>query len=457
MTVKLQDKLVLQRKSSWLGTKPAEQKLIMRFSDEYKTFLNSSKTERLMAANILSDLKKKGFKPLDSFKRIKKGDRFFKDIKGKAIIAGVVGKDKDAFQIVGAHMDSPRLDLKPNPLYEDSEIALMHTHYYGGVKKYQWVNVPLALTGIVFTKSGKKVDISVGLAKDDPVFIIPDLEPHLARKQMEKDAKTVIEGEDLNVLAGTIPYEGKDLKDAVKHLNDKYGMIEEDFNTAELELVPVHPPKDIGFDRSLIGAYGQDDKVCSYAAYRALLDVKDPKFTAIALLVDKEEIGSMGDTGAQSFMLINFAEEYIKLTGSKGSAHQILERSRAVSADVTAALNPTFKDVQDPHNAVLLGKGIAIEKYGGAGGKYSSNDASAEYMSYIRQLAQKNNIPWQTGELGKVDQGGGGTIAMFLSRYGMDCVDAGPCALGLHSPMEVTSKADIYAAFRFYRAFFADG
>ena len=313
--------------------------------------------------------------------------------------------------------------------------------------------------GIAHTKAGKKVIINLGERENEPKFIIPDLLPHLAKTQLEKKGEKIVEGEELNILVGNQPLNDKKIKEQVKftilqHLHRKYGLVEEDFAAAELELVPLTNPLDIGFDRSMIGAYGQDDKVCVYSSLMALTQTKTPKQTAVAFFVDKEEIGSTGDTGAASFILQNFAYDYVCTCGLKLDVSRLFENSQAISADVTAGMNPNYKDVHDPHNASHLGRGVSIEKYGGSWGKYGTHDTRAEYMNDIRQLLDKNKIPWQTGELGKVDLGGGGTIAMFLSRYGMDCVDAGPCLLGMHSPCEVTSKIDFYCAYLLYRAFF---
>ncbi len=452
----MEEDLLQKKKNAWLLEKNKD---VFAFAEEYKAFLQESKTERKASESILLILKKKGFKDITSVKSAKTGDKIYKVIKAKTIIAFVVGKKKEELRIVGSHLDSPRLDLKPSPLTEDSNLALLKTHYYGGIKKYHWVNHPMALHGVVYTKKGKKVTISIGDNDGDPQFIIPDLLPHLAYKQMEKDSKSVVEGEELNILVGNIPVDDDNVKQQIKlHmmqvLNEKYGMEEEDFNYAELELVPAGKPVDIGLDRSLIGSYGHDDKVCAYTSLRALLDAKNPEHTTVGFFVDKEEIGSMGNTGAESLVLNNFAQDYVDKTNISIPPGRLLENSKAISADVTAGVNPNYKDVHDLQNASFIGKGVSVEKYGGARGKYSSNDTHAEYMHFIRELLEKGKISWQTGELGKVDLGGGGTIAMFMARYGMDVVDVGPCVLGMHSPCEVISKVDVYAAFRFYTEFY---
>ena len=454
----LQKKIFLKKESSWLELNKNQ---VFKFADGYKKFMAKSKTERLCAENVISILKKNGFKDMSSVKKAKAGDKIYKLFKNKAVFATVIGKNNQKWQLIGSHLDSPRLDLKPLPVYEDSGLGLIKTHYYGGIKKYHWVNTPLSMHGIVFTKTGKRVTISIGDKESEPKFIIPDLLPHLAKNQMERKAPKIVEGEELNILVGHLPVKDEKIKEQVKftvlkYLNDKYGLIEEDFATAELELVPASNPVDIGFDSGLIAAYGQDDKVCVYTSLLALLEIKNPKNTTVAFFADKEEIGSMGDTGAASFILKNFADQYVELVGMNGPVCNLFENSNAVSADVTAGMNPNYKDVHDPSNASFLGRGVSIEKYGGGGGKYSTHDASAEYMQYIRNILDKNKISWQTGELGKIDLGGGGTIAMFISRYGMNCLDVGPCILGMHSPYEVVSKADIYSAYLFYKAFFSN-
>lgn len=457
----LEEKLFYKKESAWTDFEDAEHKKIFSFSEHYKKFIGESRTERLCISNIISILEKNGFKNIDHVKSVKKGDKVYRPYKGKSLIAFVAGETLDTFRLIGSHADSPRLDLKPNPLYQNSELALLESHYYGGIKKFHWVNTPLEMHGVIFTKSGKEIVLNIGSNDNDPKFIIPDLLPHLAKEQMKKDGTKVIEGEDLNILFGHIPVRDKDVKEKIKfsvlkYLHDTYGLIEEDFICAELEFVPSQKPVDIGLDRGLVGAYGQDDRVCVYTSLMALVDTTKPLHTAVAYFSDKEETGSSGDTGAESFALMNFAQEYVRLTGIKKDPWKLLESSKAISADVTVAMDPTYASVNDPQNVSYLGKGVSIEKYGGGGGKYNTNDAHAEYMQHIRQLADKHKIPWQTGEMGKLDIGGGGTIAMFMSRYGMDCIDAGPCLLGMHSICEVASKADIYSAYLLYKAFFAE-
>ncbi len=454
-----EEKLVFKRENAWTVLGKDKEKKVMDFCEEYKDFMGVAKTERTASENIRKTLEKNGFRSIDEVKSAKPGDRLYKQVKSKTLIAFVVGKNMEEFRIIGSHLDSPRMDLKPFPVGEESGLGMMKTHYYGGIKKYQWVNHPLEMHGVVHTSSGKKVEINVGSRPEDPKFIIPDLLPHLAKKQMERDSKTVVEGEELNVLAGSIPVDDENIKNKVKlsllkELEDKYGVTEEDFCFAEIELVPSVQPVDIGFDRSLIGAYAHDDKVCAYTSLQALLESDKPNSTAIAFFADKEEIGSVGNTGAASLVLNNFAYDYADLTGVKSSPVSLLENAKAISADVTAGVNPNHKDVHDHTNASFIGGGVSVEKYGGSGGKYVSNDTHAEFMAFIRDIIKEHNVPWQTGELGKVDLGGGGTIAMFMSRYGMDCVDIGPCVLAMHSPCEIVSKADIYSAYMLYKGFF---
>lgn len=457
---KLQDKLFREKKSAWVPLERDKSK-IFKFAESYKKFLANSKTERTAVKTIVSELKKTGFKDIHNVKKLNPGDKIYLNHKGKSIIAAVIGKNHNSVRLLGSHLDSPRLDVKPHPVYEEKGLSLMKTHYYGGIKKYQWTNVDLALYGVIHTKKGKKIEFSVGEKEDEQRFIVSDLLPHLAKKQLEKPGYEIVEGEQLNVYLGNIPVDDKKVKEKIKlnildSLNKKYGITEEDFNFAELNFVPAEKPKDIGFDRSLIAGYGHDDKAGSYASLRAIVETKNPETTIVSYFSDKEEIGSTGDTGAYSFVLLDFAEMLTKKLSLKISASELLRISKAISADVGSGVNPSFSDVHEEKNAALLGNGVIIEKYTGAGGKYSANDASAEYMQEIREVLSKNNINWQIGELGKVDVGGGGTIALFLSRYGMDTIDIGPPVLGMHSPREVLSKVDLYETYRAYKAFFSN-
>ena len=458
---RLQDKLLYKRESGWLHLKKKEQQAVFAFGEEYKNFLAVGKTERLCVANLIGMLEAKGFRELGTVRSPRPGTGIYKNYKDKTLIAAVLGTEPTALRIVGSHVDSPRLDLKPTPLYEDAELALLQSHYYGGIKKYHWVNVPLALHGVAITRQGRRVAIHLGEGDDEPRFIIPDLLPHLAREQMKKDGGKLITGEQLNIICGHLPVQDKGIKEKIKfnvlkYLHEQYDLIEEDFAIAELELVPAGRPVDIGFDRGLIGAYGQDDRVCVFTSARALLETVKPQSTAVGFWVDKEEIGSSGDTGADSLILHHFVAEYCRLAGVALSPLKLLEEACSISADVTSAMDPTFKEVSDPQNTSYLGRGVSVEKYGGGGGKFGTQDTRTEYMAYMRDLLIRNKIVWQTGESGKIDVGGGGTIAKFMARYGMDCVDAGPCMLGMHSTCEVTSKFDLYSAYRLYKAFFND-
>ncbi|MFP4403165.1 MAG: aminopeptidase [Candidatus Woesearchaeota archaeon] len=456
----IEKNLFYKKESSWLNFSENELKEIFELATEYKLFLDKSKTERTCILHVVDYLKKNNFKDLNSYNLIKKGDKFYKIIKDKCVICGICGENLNNFRLIGSHVDSPRLDLKPMPLYEDSELGLLQSHYYGGIKKYHWVNVPLSLNGVIFTKNGQKITLNIGENENDPKFIIPDLLPHLAKEQLKKEASKVIEGEELNIIFGHIPIKDDEIKEKIKlnilkKLNEEYNLTEEDFVFAELEFVPAQKSFDVGLDRGLIGGYGHDDRSCVFSSLKAICDInEDLKNTAISLFVDKEEIGSIGDTGASSFILLNFADEYVKKANLDIKPITILKQTKSISADVTVALDPNFSSVNDPKNSSYVGRGISIEKYGGAGGKYHTNDAHAEYMQEIREILDKNNIQWQTGELGKIDVGGGGTIAMFMSRYGMDCIDAGLCVLGTHSPCEVISKADLYSSYQFYKKFF---
>ncbi|MFW5852707.1 MAG: aminopeptidase, partial [Nanoarchaeota archaeon] len=390
----VEEKIMIKRENAWKKIPENEHKDVFKFSEDYKSFMLKNKTERLASENIIAILKKEGFKDINDVSRAHSGEKFYKVIKSKTIIAFIVGKTDDDLRIVGSHLDSPRLDLKPLPISEDSGLALLKTHYYGGIKKYHWVNQVLELHGVVHTKDGKKINISIGAEDNDSKFIIPDLLPHLARKQMEKEPKNVVEGEELNILVGNIPVDDNKIKSqlklaAMKILNERYSIVEEDLCFAELELVPSVKPVDIGLDRSMIGAYGHDDKVCVYTSLRALLGIKNPEHTAVCLFADKEEIGSVGNTGAESLLLHNFAHDYSELLGGKINPAKLLENSKAISADVTAGVNPNYKDVHDLQNASYLGQGVSVEKYGGSGGKYFSNDTHAEYMNFIRQILDK--------------------------------------------------------------------
>ena len=415
------------------------------FSNDYKKFLYVSKTEREASDNILKIAKKAGKKVI-----INRGKCAAILTKGKKPV-------KDGVKIVISHIDSPRLDIKQNPLYEESSsnVALLETHYYGGIKKYQWVVIPLALHGVIFTKTGKKIDFTIGEKENDPVFSVPDLLPHLSHEvQDKKTIDKAITGESLDIIVGNEPIKG-DYSDKIKtaiieKLHKDYGMEEEDFVSAELEAVPCFKPKDLGFDRSMIVGYGQDDRACAYTALKAAIDTKKPNYSLITLFVDKEEIGSEGNTAAQ---VNTFLRSLIKELDPKVDVDSVMLKSKVISADVNAAVTPNYTEVFELKNASTLGHGVVMSKFTGHGGKYSANDATAEYVSEIRNMLNKEKIPWQTAELGKVDNGGGGTVAKYFSRLGMEVIDMGPAVMSMHSPYEVTSKVDIYSTYLSYKAF----
>jgi len=435
-----------KKKLAWEIFTKEQIKKAFDFAEYYKTFLNSVKTER-EAVKIIDDIAKKGKKKL-IINREKEAALI---VRGKKPIS-------EGIRIIISHIDSPRLDLKQIPLYEDSDsnLALFETHYYGGIKKFHWVITPLALHGVVVKKDGKKVTFTLGEDEKDPVFAVSDLLPHLSHEvQDTKKLDDAIKGESLDIVVGSMPAAG-DFKEKIKaaildKLHKDYGMIEEDFVSAELEAVPAFKAKDMGFDRSLVAAYGQDDRACVFTSLKAILDIKNPEHTAIALFVDKEEIGSEGSTTAQ---VTTFLRSIIKGLDPKVDVDRVMLKSKVISADVNAAVTPNYTEVFELKNASSLGNGIAMSKYTGHGGKYSANDASAEYVAEIRTMLNKEKIPWQTGELGKVDKGGGGTVAKYFSRLGMEVIDLGPAVLSMHSPYEVTSKVDIYSSYLAYHAFF---
>lgn len=454
----LENKLFLKKESSWTTYSDNEIKNAFEFCEGYKKYIDNSKTERLCVKYSINRLKEYGFKDIKTLESLNTGDKFYKNVKGRALFAGIVGKNPEKFSIVGAHVDSPRLDLKPNPLFQDSDLALFKTHYYGGVKKYQWVNQPLSLHGVVYTADGEEIEISIGEKDEDPKFIIPDLLIHLSQEQLRKEGAKVIEAEQLNLLVGSIPVNDKEIKEQVKfavlkHLYENYKFVEADFNSADITVTPSGKALDIGFDRGLIAAYGHDDRICAYPALKVLENIDTPNDTAIVFLSDKEEVGSAGDTGADSNILLNLTIEYKELMGLSKDAHLILQDSQAISSDVTAGINPNHKTVHEITNAPTLGQGVGIAKYTGAKGKSGAHDSGADFVGLIRKLAKDNGIAIQSTTMGKIDLGGGGTIAKFLSHYGMDVIDAGPAVLGMHSPYEVASKVDIYSCYKLYSAF----
>jgi len=458
----LAEKLSFTLKNCWEGIDQKTEKEIEAFARSYREMLDRGKTEREFSSAARELLEKQGFIEAERHKgkSFSPGTKIFQHIRGKALVAAVVGKRPlaEGINILGAHVDSPRLDLKQNPLYEDNDFALLDTHYYGGIKKYQWTAIPLAMHGVFIDSGGKKVSVCLGEDDDDPVFTITDLLPHLAQDQMLKKGSEVVEGEDLDVLAGSKPYNDEKVKEKVKLtllsvLNTKYGIDEQSFAGAEIEFVPAFKSRDLGLDRSMIGAYGHDDRCCAYPSLRAVMEIaaskEAPEKTVLCYLSDKEEIGSFGNTGAQSWGFENF----IAALAGEDNLRLCLSNSSMLSADVNAAFDPTYSSVFDKRNSSYMGKGLVLSKYTGSRGKYGASDANAEFCSRVQALMNKNKVRWQYGELGKVDKGGGGTIALHAAKYGIEVLDCGVPVLSMHSPFEVISKIDLYMTFRGYVAF----
>lgn len=452
-------------KNAWNKYDEKEVQSIFEFCEGYKNFMSKCKTERECVKEVLRLAKAEGYEDIEEIiknnRQLKPGDKVFANNKGKAVALFIVGSEsiERGLKILGAHIDSPRLDLKQNPLYEDSELALLDTHYYGGIKKYQWVTLPLALHGVVAKKDGTVIDICIGEDDNDPVVGVSDLLIHLAGDQMGKKADKVVEGEDLNVLVGSMPLKGSK-KDAVKGnilklLKEKYDFEEEDFLSAEIEIVPAGKARDYGLDRSMVMAYGHDDRVCSYTSLMAMFEIKEPDKTCCCLLVDKEEVGSIGATGMHSRFFENIVAEIIdRIEGySDLKLRRCLTNSKMLSSDVSAAFDPNYPSVMEKKNSAFFGKGMVFNKYTGARGKSGSNDASAEYMAELRNIMEKHNVSIQTAELGKVDAGGGGTIAYILAQYNMEVIDCGVALHNMHAPWEVASKVDIFETMNGYKAF----
>ncbi len=464
---KLEERLLYKEEMIWDGLSKKDEKVVMAFSEAYKTFLTEGKGLREVAKLIIQAAADAGFKYLSKVKTSKPGTKVYVVNRGKGVAMAVLGKRpvEDGILVVVSHIDAPRLDLKQKPLYEDgaTKLAMFKTHYYGGVKKYQWASIPLSLHGSVVLANGKTVDIAIGEEADDPVFVVPDLLPHLWRQsQAKRKAPDVMKGEDMNILVASRPVDDEKAKEKVKlavldHLNRKYGMVEEDFVSAEIEAVPAGPARDVGIDHSMIGSYGQDDRVCAYTSLLAILGVKGPERTTVALFVDKEEIGSDSNTGIKSRFFQNFVGDLMALSDpgyADSGLRRALARSKCLSSDVNAGINPNFKEVHEPQNAALIGRGICITKFTGAGGKFTANDASAEYVGEIRRMLNKAKVPWQYGALGKVDEGGGGTVAKFLAELDMDVIDAGTALISMHSPFEISSKVDVWSTFRAFEEFY---
>jgi aspartyl aminopeptidase len=459
---KISERLSTQPKLVWDATDKKEKEQVFAFDKEYQSFLNKAKTEREAVTMISEIARKHGFSTNPSNTHPIKLMKAFQE---KLIALSISGKKPihEGINLIVSHLDSPRLDLKQNPLYEDVDLAFMKTHYYGGIKKYQWLTRPLAIHGTVIRSDRSSLDIVVGENNSDPVFTVSDILPHLAKKvQTDKKVSDAFVGEKLNLMVGSIPFGDKTTQDRFKLailniLNEKYGLVEEDLISAELEVVPAGVARDIGWDRGLTGAYGHDDRSCVFTSLQALIDIPNPQKTSMVLFVDKEEIGSDGATGAKSRFLESVLADLMVAHGKEPlyhEIHKILMNSKALSADVNGALDPDYQDVHEKRNAARLGYGICMTKFTGAGGKYGASDANAEYVGWLRNLFNKKKVVWQTGELGKIDEGGGGTVAKFLATYGMQIIDCGPPVLSMHSPFEIVHKGDIYMTYKGYKAFF---
>ncbi len=454
-----------KRKNVWLNIDQAKKDELESLSTDYMDFMNKSKTERLAVKEIVKRAEEAGFRNIDEVieeGRLEVGDKVYAINRQKAVALFVIGSEdfEAGMNIVGSHLDSPRLDLKPVPLYESKNIAYLKTHYYGGIKKYHWINIPLAVHGVVYNKDGEKIEVSIGEEADEPVFFISELLVHLSKDLNQKKAAEVIEGEQLNIMVGSIPLEDeKDnpvKKNILQILNDKYKIEEEDFLTAEFEVVPADKARLVGLDSSMIMAYGHDDKVCAYTSLRAILESENPKKTLVGLFVDKEEIGSVGATGMSSQFFENTVVELMNLSGGVDlvSFKRAMKNSKVLSADVTLAEDPNFLEATEENNTAKLGHGVCLTKYTGARGKGGSNDADAEFLQEVRLAFDKGEAIWQTGELGRIDQGGGGTIAYILAEYGMQVVDCGTPVISMHAPLELVSKADVYETYRAYKSFY---
>ena len=458
---KLAEKLLSKKKNGVLRTSDEKLKKADKFCEGYKDFLNSAKTEREAVVEAVRQAEKAGFAEYVPGKKYSAGEKFYFVNRGKAIILTVMGKEPldKGIRLAAAHIDSPRLDLKQHPLYEDNELCLFKTHYYGGIKKYQWTTIPMALHGVIIRSDGEKVTVNIGEDKNDPVFCVTDLLPHLADEQMKRPAAKLVKGEELNLLIGSRPFKDDKVSEKVKLnimsiLNEKYGIVEDDFVSAELEAVPQFKARDVGFDRSMVGSYGQDDRVCGYTALQAILKCKEPEKTCMTVLTDKEETGSDGNTGLNSSYLPYFISDLAKTYGFEGRT--VMSASECLSADVNAAFDPTFADPYETKNASFVNYGVVATKFTGARGKSGTSDASAEFVGRVRKLFDENGVIWQTGELGKVDGGGGGTVAMYIANLNFDVIDVGVPVLSMHAPFEVTSKLDVYMAYKAFSVFFKD-
>ena len=458
----LKEKLFKNNKSGWENVDEEKRSKIEDVSSKYMNFLNKAKTEREFIKRARELANSNGYKDIMEFESLKPGDKIYFVNREKSMYLAIIGENsiENGIHIIGSHVDSPRLDLKPNPLYEDTGLAYLKTHYYGGIKKYQWTTIPLSMHGVIVKTNGEKIEINIGEDEADPIFTITDLLPHLAQDQMNKKLSRGIEGEDLNLLIGSIPYNTDKAGEKVKLnilniLNQKYGITEQDLSSSELELVPAFKARTLGLDGSMIAAYGQDDKVCAYTSLHAMMELEHVKNTAVCILADKEEIGSIGNTGMESHMFDFFISEILNKLGV--NRPNLLDKvfcfSKMLSSDVDAGFDPIYASVSDKLNAGFLGNGISLNKYTGARGKSGASDANAEYVAWVRNILEKNDIRYQITELGKVDIGGGGTIAYIIANKGADVIDCGVPVLSMHAPYEVTSKYDVYSAYETYKAF----
>ena len=465
MEENLQEKLINKKENGWETIDEETKKKIFEFTQGYMNFLNKAKTEREFVKETIKLAREKGYKDIMEYEKLQPGDKIYFINRDKSMYLAIIGTEniEKGLHIIGSHIDSPRLDLKPNPLHEDSGFAYLKTHYYGGIKKYQWTTIPLSLHGVIVKTNGEKITVNIGEDENDPIFTITDLLPHLAQDQMEKKLKNGIDGEDLQLLIGSIPVKDNKAKEKVKvnilnNKKKKYGIVEADLLSSELEVIPAFKARSLGFDSSMVAAYGQDDKVCAYTSLAAMMTLENVKNTAVCILSDKEEIGSMGNTGMESHMFDFFIAEILNKLGI--NRPNLLDRvfcfSKMLSSDVDAGFDPLYASVSDKANAGFLGKGISVNKYTGARGKSGASDANAEYVAWIRNILEKNDIRYQIAELGKVDIGGGGTIAYIIANKGADVIDCGVPVLSMHAPYEVTSKFDIYSAYETYKAFWKE-
>jgi aspartyl aminopeptidase len=457
-TKELKEKLFYEPENVGKASNEEQLKAAAAFCEDYKQFLDEAKTEREAVSAMIRRLEAAGYVPFDPSKKYQPGDRVYKNNRGKALLTAVIGTEPIAngIHIAASHIDSPRVDLKQRPLYETENLAFFKTHYYGGIRKYQWGTIPLAMHGVMQRANGEPITICIGEKAGDPVFCITDLLPHLSRTQDQRKLPEGLKGEELNILLGSIAYTGEDLSESVKMnilniLFETYGITEKDFVSAEIEMVPAHRAADVGLDRSFVGAYGQDDRVCAYTSLMATIHCTNPKTTLVTAFADKEEIGSVGNTGLSSSYLPYFIEDLADMQGVP--VRRVLEKSKCLSADVGAAYDPTFADVYEKQNSCFVNCGVSVNKFTGSRGKGGTSDASAEFVGWVTRMLDENNVPWQMCELGKVDQGGGGTVALYVAHHDVDTIDVGVPVLSMHAPFEVTAKLDVYAAYCAFSAF----